>query len=93
MATALPVVATAVGGLPSSVPADCGVLVPPCDEAALGRALGALMRDPSRARAMGESARRHALARFSIDRMTDAYEGLYRRSGDLAPERAAAAEL
>jgi hypothetical protein len=51
------------------------------------------MRDPARARAMGESARRHALARFSIDRMTDAYEGLYRGPERDAQQRAAAAEL
>jgi hypothetical protein len=27
---------------------------------------------------MGEAARRHALARFSIERMADAYERIYR---------------
>jgi hypothetical protein len=27
---------------------------------------------------MGRAARRHALDRFSIDRMTDAYEAIYR---------------
>jgi glycosyltransferase involved in cell wall biosynthesis len=93
MATALPIVATAVGGLPSSVPPQCGALVPACDESALGCALAGLMSDPARARAMGEAARRHALARFSIDRMTDAYEVLYRRSGRQPAEPAGAAEL
>jgi glycosyltransferase involved in cell wall biosynthesis len=77
MATELPVVATAVGGLPSSVPDYCGVLVPPGDEAALRECLGALMSDSARVHSMGRAARRHALARFSIDRMTDAYERLY----------------
>jgi glycosyltransferase involved in cell wall biosynthesis len=78
MASALPVIATAVGGLPSSVPAACGVLVPPRDVLALRRALAGLVNDEPRARTMGEAARRHALARFSIDRMTDAYERIYR---------------
>jgi glycosyltransferase involved in cell wall biosynthesis len=78
MATALPVVATAVGGLPSSVPADCGVLVPPHDEGALREAIASMARDGARARAMGEAARRHALASFSIRRMADAYERIYR---------------
>ena len=78
MACALPVVATAVGGLPSVVPATCGLLVPPRDEAQLARAIEALARDPARARAMGESARSHALARFSIERMADDYERIYR---------------
>ncbi len=77
MATELPVVATAVGGLPSSVPSDCGVLVPPGDEAALRECFAALIHDPERGRSMGRAARRHALASFSIDRMTDAYERLY----------------
>jgi glycosyltransferase involved in cell wall biosynthesis len=79
MASSLPVVATAVGGLPSSVPQDCGLLVPRGDEAALREALTSLTADIPRARAMGEAARRHAHARFSIERMTDAYEQLYER--------------
>jgi glycosyltransferase involved in cell wall biosynthesis len=78
MASSLPVVATSVGGLPSSVPGDCGVLVPPADEVSLRAALGALLGDRARARAMGDAARRHALACFSIDRMVDAYERIYR---------------
>jgi glycosyltransferase involved in cell wall biosynthesis len=78
MATGLAVVATAVGGLPSVVPRECGLLVPAGDAGALGGAIDALARDPARARAMGARARRHALARFSIDRMTDAYEAIYR---------------
>ena len=78
MACAVPVVATAVGGLPSVVPASCGVLVSPGDEAGLARTIGALARDRTRARAMGEAARSHALTRFSIERMADAYERIYR---------------
>ncbi len=78
MATALPIVATAVGGLPSSVPRDCGVLVPAGDEAALRRALATFASDPARAHAVGRCARRHALARFSLDCVADAYESLYR---------------
>jgi glycosyltransferase involved in cell wall biosynthesis len=78
MATGLPVVATAVGGLPSVVVAGTGALVPAGDEAALGDALGAFVLDRSCARATGEAARRHALATFSIERMADAYECIYR---------------
>lgn len=78
MATGLAVVATAVGGLPSIVPRECGILVPSGDANALGGAIDALARDPDRARAMGRAARHHALDRFSIDRMTDAYEAIYR---------------
>jgi glycosyltransferase involved in cell wall biosynthesis len=78
MACALPIVATAVGGLPSAIPAGCGVLVPPGDEAALANAIDALSRSRAIARAMGEVGRRHALDCFSIERMADAYERIYR---------------
>lgn len=77
MACALPVVATSVGGIPSAVPPGCGLLVPSRDAPALRAAVAALARDPARRRAMGESARRHAVASFSIERMADAYERIY----------------
>jgi glycosyltransferase involved in cell wall biosynthesis len=77
MAAGLPIVATAVGGLPSVVDDGVtGVLVP-VDAAALGAALGALAANPARARAMGQAAREIALARYSADRMVDAYLALY----------------
>ena len=78
MACSLPVVATAVGGLPSVVPATCGVLVRPQDEAALAQAIGSLARDGALRLAMGEAGRAYALENFSIERMADAYERIYR---------------
>jgi glycosyltransferase involved in cell wall biosynthesis len=78
MACALPVVATSVGGIPSAVPADCGLLVASGDARALREAVDVLAGDPIRRHEMGESARRHALASFSIERMADAYERIYR---------------
>ena len=78
MASALPVVATSVGGLPSVVSSDCGVLVPPEDEAALRRAIDDLRRDRRRAHAMGAAARQSALERFSIEVMAAKYETIYR---------------
>jgi glycosyltransferase involved in cell wall biosynthesis len=78
MAVGLPIVATAVGGLPSVVVAGTGVLVASGDESALGAALGAYASDAPRVRATGEAARAHALATFSLERMADAYERIYR---------------
>jgi glycosyltransferase involved in cell wall biosynthesis len=78
MAVGLPVVATAVGGLPSVIVPGTGTLVPSGDEAALGAALGAYIVDHAHARATGEAARTHALASFSLERMADAYECIYR---------------
>jgi glycosyltransferase involved in cell wall biosynthesis len=82
MACALPIVATKVGGLPSIVPGDVGILVAREDRDAAARGLGAafaaLRDDEARRLAMGKAARAHALARFSIETMADAYEALYR---------------
>jgi glycosyltransferase involved in cell wall biosynthesis len=77
MACSLPVVATAVGGLPSVVPATCGILVRPRDEAALAHAIASLTQDRTLRLAMGEASRAHALDNFSIERMADAYERIY----------------
>jgi sugar transferase (PEP-CTERM/EpsH1 system associated) len=78
MATGLPIVATAVGGLPSVVPEACGTLVPREDTAALARAIERLATNRERAREMGKASRNYALEQFSIERMTDAYEHIYR---------------
>lgn len=77
MAAGLPIVTTDVGGLPSVVDDQTTGLVVPVDERALARALGALAADRERARAMGARGRSAALARFSSDRMVDAYLELY----------------
>jgi glycosyltransferase involved in cell wall biosynthesis len=80
MAAGLPIVATAVGGLPSVVDeGETGLLVP-VDEAALAAALARLERDRDKARAMGARAREVALDRYSHDRMVDAYLALYRQA-------------
>ncbi|HTR51243.1 MAG TPA: glycosyltransferase, partial [Kofleriaceae bacterium] len=77
MAVGLPIVATAVGGLPGVVDDGETGLVVPVDAAALSAALGRLVSDPDLARAMGRRARAVALARYSADRMVDAYLALY----------------
>ncbi|HEU4534954.1 MAG TPA: glycosyltransferase [Polyangiaceae bacterium] len=79
MASRLPVVSTAVGGIPDVVPDGAGVLVPPHDDAALRGAVEAMLGDPARSRAMGERARDVALETMSVERMADAYGGLYAR--------------
>ena len=73
----MPIVATAVGGLPSVVDEGVTGLLVPVDEAAFSAALAKLERDPVRARAMGAAARTAALAKYSHVRMVDAYLALY----------------
>lgn len=69
MALGLPVVATAVGGIPEMVAhTQTGLLVPPGDVPALEAAMRSLVADPARARAMGLAGRRRARERFSRDR-------------------------
>jgi glycosyltransferase involved in cell wall biosynthesis len=63
------VVATRVGGTPELVvDGETGLLVPPRDPEALAAAIGALLADPERRRAMGEAGRRRAEG-FSVERM------------------------
>ncbi len=77
MSAGLPVVATAVGGLPGVVDEGITGLLVPVDQAALSAALGSLIADRDRARRLGAKAREVALARYGHDRMVDAYLELY----------------
>jgi glycosyltransferase involved in cell wall biosynthesis len=78
MATALPVVATDVGGIPEVVrPGVNGQLVPPDDIDALAEAVLALMDDPAAAAALGRAARADVERHYTIDRMVERFEQLY----------------
>jgi glycosyltransferase involved in cell wall biosynthesis len=72
MAAGVPVVASAVGGIPELVDPDVtGILVPPGDAAALADALRRLIQDPALREQMGGKARAAARARFSHTRVAD----------------------
>jgi glycosyltransferase involved in cell wall biosynthesis len=78
MAAGLPVVSTAVGGVPELVrEGETGLLVPSEDAAALAQAMQALVDDAARRRAMGAAARQHAVAHFDIRHTVRGYEQLY----------------
>ncbi|MDT4993053.1 MAG: polysaccharide biosynthesis protein PelF [Actinoplanes sp.] len=90
MMSGRPVVAADVGPVAETL-GDAGVRVPDNDPAALAAACLALLRSPGRRRALGDAARRRALACFTTDRMARAYGALY---ADLAgPPPATAFEL
>ena len=78
MGAAMPVVATAVAGIPEVV-ADrqSGWLVPPGDAAALATALTEVVADPVRAAAVGRAARDFVLPRFGVKEHVNAVVGLY----------------
>ena len=68
MAFKLPVVATTVGGFPGMVnDGETGLLVPPEDATALAGALGDLLADPQRTRAMGQAGYRRGRDLFTWD--------------------------
>jgi glycosyltransferase involved in cell wall biosynthesis len=79
MAARLPVVATAVGGVPELVETGVtGVLVKRGEMDAVSRALVELAREPERMRHMGEQAQRRA-GRFDAGVMIDSYARLFER--------------
>jgi glycosyltransferase involved in cell wall biosynthesis len=74
-----PVVATAVDGTPEVVrEGETGLLVPPADPAALGRALLKMLGNAEAAARMGREARRWARERFDIDAHVEATARVYR---------------
>jgi len=54
-----------------------GMLVDAGDEAALATAIGDLVADAGRRRALGRDARQHVCDTYSMDRMIDAYHAMY----------------
>lgn len=81
MACALPVVSTAVGGIPAVVlDGVTGILVPPGDEAAMRQALQLLSVDRERAEAMGQAGWARARSEYSVERMNREYLALYERA-------------
>lgn len=78
MATAKPVLATAVGGSPEIVEDGVtGLLVPPSDPEAMAAKLMAYVDDPGLAEAHGSAGHARVLERFSLAAMLDNYRRVY----------------
>ncbi len=81
MAAGVPVVASAVGGVPYLVEEDVtGRLVPPAEPAALATALTSLLSEPEISQRMGLAARETARTRFAASRVAAKYLALYREA-------------
>jgi len=88
MAAAKPIVATAVGGIPSIIDdGEQGVLVPPADPAALAAALSRLLGDAGERRRLGDAARRRQQAEFRLQRTIDILQDLYETLYEAAAAR------
>lgn len=80
MSAGLPVVASAVGGVPELVvDGETGLLVPPGDPEALADALGRLLGDAELRRRLGAAGRERAEREFGLERFRREHLELYER--------------
>lgn len=78
MASGLPLVATAVGEVPTVITDDrTGVLVPPEDVNSLAAGIVDLLHDPAKRLRLGGAAKQLIKEEYSAERMTDDYLGIY----------------
>jgi glycosyltransferase involved in cell wall biosynthesis len=73
LACGVPVIASAVGGIPEQITSRTGILVPPEDPGALAVAISLLEDDPERRMRMGIDAAAYAEQEFSVQRQSRAY--------------------
>jgi glycosyltransferase involved in cell wall biosynthesis len=79
MAAGLPVVASAIDGVPEAVvDGETGYLTPPQEPQAVAEALSRLIDDPELRLRLGQAARRRAEEQFSLPRWRAAHLDLYR---------------
>lgn len=80
MAAGMPIVATAVGGIPEVIEdGSNGVLVPGGDGAAFVRAVGALIQSPDEARRLGTAACDFIDGRYNLGQSVARLEQIYRQ--------------
>ena len=72
MRASLPVVASAVGGIPEAIlDGECGILVAPGEPSLLAEAIDRLIDDPESARRLAEAAHQRVEEHFSAEAMID----------------------
>lgn len=81
MSAGLPVIASAVGGVPELVEHGVtGYLIPPGETKALGTTLGQLIADPGLRRRLGDAGRRAWQERFTLEHMVKKTEAIYQKA-------------
>lgn len=84
MAAGLPVISTALGGVPEMVQEGVtGLLVPEHDPVALADALGPILANPGLAQSLGKAGRQRAAELFAIEKTTQSLSALFQRMGAL----------
>ena len=78
MAASVPIVATAVGGVPDVVRDSEAVLVPPEDPLALAQAIRRVAEDPRQAEVRAHAAQQRLASAFAEGPWLDRYEAVYR---------------
>lgn len=80
MAVGLPVISTSAGSIPDVViDRQTGLIVPPRDSGTLAKRIEELLDNTPLRRALGANAHRHITEHYSIDRMLDRLEQVYRK--------------
>jgi glycosyltransferase involved in cell wall biosynthesis len=77
MAAGVPLIATAVGGLPDLLAGESGVLVAPGDADGMARAIAALRDDPSQAREIGHRGQERVHRNHDLRQMLVHLERIY----------------
>lgn len=78
MSRGMAVIGTSVGAIPEMLAGDCGVVIKPNDQAALGLALRTLTNDPQLRHFLGRNARKKAGAQYSMGAVFSQYVALWR---------------
>lgn len=79
MACGLPVVATAVGGIPELISSNEGILVNPQDTAGLACAMHTYLQNPKKQQEHGQAARARVCQKFSEHSMVAQYAAWYQK--------------
>lgn len=79
MACGVPLVVTAVGGVPAVVGDSEALAVPPQQPEALARAISTCLSDESGARVRAANAKRRLESEFAVEPWLEKYESVYRR--------------